>query len=127
VVVTGHDAAAVAAIASAHHIHTVHNPEHAAGELLSSLKAGIRSLNDEAAAALVILADQPFIPPSVINQLVTAFKAGAGQIIAPVFQGRRGNPVLIGRPFFAELLALPPDTAPRTLLQRHPNEVVLIE
>ena len=44
-----------------------------------------------------------------------------------MFQGQRGNPVLIGRPFFAELLALPANSAPRALLQRHPDQVALVE
>ncbi len=127
IVVTGHDAAAVTAIASAHHIPTVYNPEYTTGELLSSLKVGIRALKGEVAAVLVILADQPFIPPTVINQIMTAFNTGAGSLIAPIYQGQRGNPVLIGRSFFAELLALPPEAAPRTLLQHHPDQLVLLE
>ncbi len=125
-VVTGHDAAAVTLIASAHHLPTIHNPHYEAGEILSSLKTGIQTLPATVAAALVILADQPFIPPTVIDQLITHFKAGNGQLIAPTYHGQRGNPVLIGRPFFAELLALPPQAAPRTLLQRHPNKLVLV-
>ncbi|MCL4868761.1 MAG: nucleotidyltransferase family protein [Anaerolineae bacterium] len=127
VVVTGHDAAAITAIASAYHLPTVQNPDYVNGEMLSSLKVGVQALTDPVAAALVILADQPFIPYTVINQLIAAFKAGAGQLIAPVFQGQRGNPVLIGRPFFAELLALPANSAPRALLQRHPDQVALVE
>lgn len=125
-VVTGHDAAAVTLIALAHHIPTAHNPHYEAGEILSSLKTGIQTLPETVAAALVILADQPFISPVVINQLITRFQAGAGQLIAPTYQGQRGNPVLIGRPFFAELLALPPQAVPRTLLQRHPDKLVLV-
>ena len=125
-VVTGHDAAAVTLIASAYHLPTLHHPHSEVGEILSSLKTGIQTLPATVAAALVILADQPFIPPTVINQLITSFKAGTGQLIAPTYQGQRGNPVLIGRPFFAEMLALPPQAAPRTLLQRHPDKLVLV-
>lgn len=125
-VVTGHDAAAITTIASAHHIPTVHNPHYEAGELLSSLKTGVQTLAETVLAALVILADQPFIPPAVINQLIASFKAGDGQLIAPTYQGQRGNPVLIGQTLFAELLALPPSTAPRILLQRHPDKLALV-
>lgn len=127
VVVTGHDAAAVSAIASAHQVRTVHNPAHATGELLSSLQAGIKTLAQPVAAAIVILADQPFIPPTVINQLIMAFQQGVGQLIAPVFHGQRGNPVLIGQALFPDLLALPPLSAPRALFQQHPEKVFLVE
>lgn len=127
VVVTGHDAAAVSAIASAHRVRTVYNPTHATGELLSSLKTGIGTLAEPVAAAVVILADQPFIPPFVINQLITAFRQGAGQLLAPTFHGQRGNPVLIGRSLFPALLALPADAAPRALFQQFPEQVSLVE
>lgn len=126
IVITGHDAAAVTAIASIYHIPTRHNPAYATGDLLSSLKVGVQGLKADVAAALVVLADQPLIPPCVINQLITAFKNGAGQLIVPVYQGQRGNPVLIGRLFFTELLALPADAAPRLLLQRHPDQVAFV-
>lgn len=127
VVVTGHDAAAVATIASAHQVRTVHNPAHATGELLSSLQVGIKALAVSVAAAIVILADQPFIPPAVINQLITAFQHRDEQLIAPVYHGQRGNPVLIGRTLFPDLLALPPLSAPRALFQQHPDQVFLVE
>lgn len=127
VVVTGHDAAAVATIASTHQVRTVHNPAHATGELLSSLQVGIKTLAESVAAAIVILADQPFIPPAVINQLITAFQHRARQLIAPVYHGQRGNPVLIGRTLFPDLLALPPLSAPRALFQQHPEQVFLVE
>ena len=127
VVVIGHDAAAVATIASAHQVRTVPNPAHATGELLSSLQVGIKALAESVAAAIVILADQPFIPPAVINQLITAFQHRDEQLIAPVYHGQRGNPVLIGRTLFPDLLALPPLSAPRALFQQHPDQVFLVE
>ena len=127
VVVTGHDAAAVAAIASAHQVSTIYNPDHATGELLSSLKTAVRTLAEPVAAALVILADQPFIPPTVLNQLIAAFQQEAGQLLAPTFHGQRGNPVLIGRSLFPALLALPADSAPRALFQQFPEQVSLVE
>lgn len=127
IVITGHDAAAVMPIAATYHVPTLHNPAYATGELLSSLKVGVQQIKTEVAAALVVLADQPLIPPSVINQLIAAFRNGDGHLIAPVYQGQRGNPVLIGRSFFTELLALPSAAAPRLLLQQHPDQVTLVE
>jgi molybdenum cofactor cytidylyltransferase len=72
-----------------------------------------------------MLGDQPMVEPEEIDQLLVAFWQGQGEIVAPVFEGKRGNPVLIGRSHFAALLALPPGDAPRTLLQQHP--VYLVE
>jgi molybdenum cofactor cytidylyltransferase len=47
-------------------------------------------------------------------------------LIAPSFAGQRGNPVLISRAYFEELLALPADAAPRHLLQKHGDALHLV-
>jgi molybdenum cofactor cytidylyltransferase len=74
----------------------------------------------------VMLADQPMIEPEIINQLLQAYWRGEGELIAPTYEGQRGNPVLIGRDYFAELLELPPDGAPRLLLRRHQADLRLV-
>jgi molybdenum cofactor cytidylyltransferase len=125
-VVVGHEAEPVAAVAAACGVPIVYNPDYAAGEMLSSLKAAVRKAPADCAAVLVMLADQPMVGPETIDSLLVAYWQGQGELIAPFFEGRRGNPVLIGRAHFDELLALPPGGAPRDLLQRHAAEVVPI-
>ncbi len=119
-VVTGHGAAAVAAMAARQSVATVHNIAHAEGEMIVSLQTAVSHLPENIDGILVILGDQPLVETAVLNQLMHAFWHGDGNIIAPMFAGRRGNPVLIARTHFAELLALPPDAAPRYLLRNHP-------
>lgn len=125
-VVTGHEAAAVAAIAAAHQLPTIHNPHYATGEMLSSLQAGLRQVADSCAAVLVVLADQPLVTPAIIDQLLAAYRQGPAGIVAPIYQGQRGNPVLFDRRHFAGLLALPAGAAPRDLLQKHPADMQLV-
>lgn len=124
--VSGHQAEKVKEIAEARQIEVVHNEAYAEGEMLSSLQVGVRHLADDADAALVILADQPLVSPEIIDRLLAAYEAGKGELIAPTYEGARGNPVLIGRPFFTELLALPWGRAPRTLLRRHQEALYLV-
>lgn len=124
--VSGHQAEKVAAIAQAFEVEVVHNEAYAEGEMLSSLQVGVGHLSADADAVLVILADQPLVRPEVIDRLLAAYEAGKGELIAPTYEGRRGNPVLIGRPYFAELLALPWGQAPRELLRRHPAALHLL-
>lgn len=124
--VSGHRAEEIATIAETHRVEVVHNPAYAEGEMLSSLQVGLRHLPEETAAVLVVLADQPLIGPQTINRLLAAYAEGQGDLIAPTYQGIRGNPVLIGRPYFDELLALPQGDAPRTLLRRHRNHLHLV-
>ncbi len=125
-VVTGHEAAAVAAVAQAEGAAVVDNPAYAAGEMLSSLQTAVRVLPDNVAAVLVLLADQPLVTPAVIDHLLQAYEREPYGLIAPTYDGQRGNPVLIDRRYFAELLALPAGAAPRHLLRRHPDDVRLL-
>ena len=66
------------------------------------------------------------VETAVIDQLLEAYWQQKSGLIAPEFQGRRGNPVLIDRAYFAELLELPPDAAPRHLLRRHEADLHLV-
>jgi len=126
-VVSGFEAEAVEAIAVDLGASTVRNPEYAHGEMLSSLQAAVRTLPENRAAVLVMLADQPMVEVQSINRLLVAYWQGRGELIAPAYKGQRGNPVLIGRPFFNRLLALPEGSAPRELLQRHHGDLYLVE
>lgn len=125
-VVTGHEAEAVAAVAQAANVPTVHNPNYAAGEMLSSLKTAVAHLPSQTQAVLVMLADQPLVDKPIIDQLLHAYWRGESDLIAPTYNGQRGNPVLIGRAYFEELLALPTGAAPRDLLHRHQERLYLV-
>lgn len=119
-VVTGAYQDATAAIAADHNVPTAHNPEYAAGEMLSSLQVALRALPPTCAGALVVLGDMPLVRPATIRQIVSAFMDDGGHaIIAPVYNGRQGHPVLFGRALFAALLALPAGAAPRDVVRAH--------
>lgn len=126
-VVTGHEADRVAAVARTEGVPVVHNPEYARGEMLSSLQTAVSTLPATCDAVLVVLADQPMVQPQTYDKIVSAYRPGEAELIAPVYEGQRGNPVLIGRAFFPELLALPYGEAPRALLRRHPEQLHLVE
>lgn len=68
---------------------------------------------------LVALGDMPFVAPSTLRALAAAVVDGAG-IAAPLFEGRRGNPVAFGAVHRDALLALDGDQGARRLLASHP-------
>lgn len=126
-VVTGSDAEAVAACAKAFDpaICLAHAPGHAEG-MAASLRAGIASLPEGTAAAFVFLGDMPRVPHAVLQSLAEAVRAGA-PAAAPVFQGRRGNPVVLGRTVFASVAALEGDVGARPILQRLGARLALVD
>jgi molybdenum cofactor cytidylyltransferase len=126
-VVTGADADEVAACVQAFDasIRLVHAPDHAEG-MAASLRAGIASLPNDATAAFVFLGDMPRVPPSVLKPMAEAVRAGA-TAAAPVFQGRRGNPVVLSRHLFPAVAAMTGDSGARSLLQTLGAQLALIE
>lgn len=104
----------------------LHNPYYLQGEMLSSLQQAIRHLDSRTAAVLVVLADQPLVEPETYNEILLAYAQGYAGLIVPEYAGQRGNPVLIDRRYFGELLALPPGAAPRHLLQQHPHDLYAV-
>jgi molybdenum cofactor cytidylyltransferase len=106
-------------------IRLVHAPDHAEG-MAASLRTGIASLGPQVDAAFVFLGDMPRIPHAVLAPLADAVAAGA-PAAAPVFQGRRGNPVVLNRALFAEVAQLKGDVGARPILQQLGEAVTLVE
>ena len=95
----------------------VHNPVFAQG-LSSSLQAGLDALPPNSDGALILLGDMPEVESSLLRVLMAAF-TGPGAICVPVHRGRRGNPVLWGRDYFAEMMGLAGDVGAKHLLALH--------
>jgi molybdenum cofactor cytidylyltransferase len=80
--------------------------------LAHSLRAGLAAVPATWDAALVCLGDMPRIGPEVLAALARA----PGDVAAPAWQGKRGNPVRWGRRHFAALMALEGDIGGKALL-----------
>ena len=119
-VVTGAQAEAITRVAGEMGVPALFNQQYAVAEMLSSLQTAVSQLPGDIDAVLVVLGDQPLVVPKVINQILHAYWQGKGDIIAPQYRSRRGNPVLIDRRYFKDLLSLPPGSAPRDLLRKYP-------
>lgn len=78
-------------------------------------------------SVLIVLGDQPMITSQVINTLITAYRTTGKRIIAPLYDGKRGSPVLFEASLFPELMEVTGDEGGRAILERHHQEVELIE
>jgi len=78
-------------------------------------------------SALIMLGDQPLITPQIIDNLIKARYTTGKRIIAPLYDGKRGSPVLFDASFFPELLEVTGDEGGRSILERHREEVGIIE
>ncbi|MFN3858860.1 MAG: NTP transferase domain-containing protein [Caulobacter sp.] len=85
----------------------VHAADHGLG-LSASLKAGLAALPGDCAGAMIFLGDMPLVPPDLAGTMLAALPEGAAAA-APVFEGRRGHPVLLRRALFPALAGLEGD------------------
>jgi CTP:molybdopterin cytidylyltransferase MocA len=123
VAVLGADAEELRRICEPHGVRVVENPDWHLGQSTSVL-AGLRAVRPGARAAVVLLADQPFVGAGAVGRLVAAFEGGA-EIAVATYNGKRRNPVLFARPVWPMLEEeLSGDEGARGLLRRHPELVV---
>lgn len=76
----------------------------------SSLQAGLRALQATALeGVLLCLVDHPAVSAEVMRRLCKGYFDSRAPVTIPVFQGRRGHPVVISRVLFQDLLNLKPN------------------
>ncbi len=124
-VVTGFEAWRVEAALADCPVSIVRNADFAAG-LSTSLICGLRALPRDLDGALVLLADMPHVGAAEIDRLVSAFDPRRPAIVVPECGGRRGNPVLWPKSYFAEMQTLSGDTGAKALIDRHRGEVTVV-
>ncbi|MGH9639046.1 MAG: nucleotidyltransferase family protein [Bryobacteraceae bacterium] len=121
VLVLGHAADEIHARVPLSSVRVVLNDAYREG-MASSLRAGIAAVDPASEAVLIVLADQPFVRPDTMNRLIAEYQA----IAIPTYEGKRGNPVRIGRSLFPEVLRLAGDIGCRALFAAHPDEIAYV-
>ena len=76
---------------------------------MSSVAAAVRALREGCDAAMFLRGDQPWISPSLIDDLLEAYRESDCSLAFPVFDGRKGSPTVVGVKHFDRLLALSGD------------------
>ena len=98
------------------------NPDYARGQS-TSIRAGLAALSEDVQAAVFLLGDQPLVTTAIIDQIIDAYTRTKAPLVIPIHAGRRGNPVLIDRGLFPELMALEGDTGARVLFERYADSI----
>jgi molybdenum cofactor cytidylyltransferase len=99
----------------------VENP-HPEDGISSSIAIGLRALPETTSAALIGVADQPYLTVGAVEELVQAFVPG--RIVVPRFGDHRGNPPVFDRRFFGDLMQLQGDRGGQVVVNAHPGAVV---
>ena len=80
----------------------------------ASLRCGLAALGDDVAAAVVILADGPWLDPRAVARVIDSWRTAGGDVVAASYEGERGHPLLAARSVWADV----PDEGLRLLEPR---------
>lgn len=123
VVVTGHNAGAVASALEGLPVRLAHNADFAAGHH-GSVGVGSASLGRDIDAVVVMLGDQPLVTATHLRALADTFAAlPSGAILMPRHQGQRGNPVVFAAQHIPALAGEDGPPGGRRLIESRPELV----
>lgn len=126
ILVTGHDASAVADASDGLADEVVFNGDYESG-IGTSIALAARTCRDAADALVIMLADQPLITPSHIEALVEHLDGRPDRIVATAYSGTLGAPTLFGRNFFDALARLEGDCGAKPVLLENDQVVDAVE
>lgn len=125
-VVVGHQAEQIEKELSDKQVSIVSNPDYETG-MLSSVRAGLRALPSDCTAILVILGDQPSIMPQIVDELIESYSLTGKKIIIPVYNGKRGHPILFSASYKNEILTCYDEVGLRGILKSHESDILEID
>ncbi|MED4730745.1 NTP transferase domain-containing protein [Aneurinibacillus migulanus] len=103
--------------------HVIKNRQWEQGKSASVIR-GISALDSECGAVLLVNVDQP-VPSNSINQLIDSHQRLQGKIHLPVFQGRRGHPVLFSTELLPDLREISEECqGVKSIIRKYDTEIV---
>ena len=101
------------------------NPNYEQG-INSSLKSGISAVPAEVQAAVVMLADMPFVTPEMITGLIDRYRKSEAPLVISDYEGVNAPPMLYDNSLFDELLAMTGEGCGRQVVKRHREEAEVL-
>jgi molybdenum cofactor cytidylyltransferase len=94
--------------------------------MASSIRTGVEmllSVNSHAEATIVMLCDQPFVQPTLLNELIDTYHQTQKPIVSCSYGGILGVPALFSKYFFSHLQALQGQEGARKIIAGHQDLV----
>ncbi len=123
IVVLGHKAEEITKRLSGRPVKLVVNPLYRKG-MGTSIAAGLKFVDSQAQAVMLVLGDQPYVDSPTINRLIDAFGTNKKGIIIPTHKKQRGHPLIFDRKYQAQLHNLSGDIGGREIIRQNPEDVL---
>lgn len=127
-VVVGHEAEKARAQVTGLACQMVVNPGYENG-ITTSLHKGIAAVPPEVGAAMVMLADMPFVTPEMIAGLIARYRASQAPLVISVYgetAGITAPPMLYDRSLFGEILTMTDGSCGKQVVKRHRHEAEVL-
>ncbi len=122
IVVVGHKTEEVVKIIRGKPVKIAFNRYYEQG-MSTSIRAGLSLTSDKARGFMFALGDQPFVDVKIIDSLIQAFACHGKGIVVPVYEGRRGHPVIFSTKYKTELTSLKGDVGAKVIIANHKEDI----
>jgi molybdenum cofactor cytidylyltransferase len=95
--------------------------------MLSSVKCGLQHLPAIKGAVVIFLGDQPMIGSAIINIVIEAYRKEGKGIVMPVFDNKRGHPLLIDLKYRNEILNIKTEEGLHSLARKFTDDVLEVK
>jgi molybdenum cofactor cytidylyltransferase len=123
IVVLGYKAEEITKRLSGRPVKIVVNPLYRKG-MGTSIAAGLKFVDSQAQAVMLVLGDQPYVDSATIDRLIDAFGRKKKGIAIPTHKGQRGHPLIFDRKYEAPLSRLKSDVGGREIIRENPKDVL---
>ena len=121
-IIIGHQSNMLSKVLKSFKIPLIINDSYKEG-ISSSIKKGIRKIDNKSDGVMICLADMPKISSRTYNILIEKFKEfydiDIPLIILPEYNGIAGNPVILSNHFFSELKKISGDVGAKFLIKKN--------
>ncbi len=100
----------------------VNNTNYKTG-MLSSVRCGLSAVPKNCQTVLVALGDQPSITTKLIDQMLQSYKTAKKQILVPLYNDKRGHPIIFSAAYRNEILTQYDNVGLRGLLHAHREDI----
>lgn len=125
VVVLGHEADLVARELTELPVELVINADHARG-IHTSRGAGLDAVPPGIGAAVILLADMPFVTEQMLATLVERYRESDALLVVSEYSGKAAPPGLYDRTLFPEIRGQRGEGRVRHVVARHAGEVLVV-
>ena len=116
---------AIASIGRGYGAKIVYNAEPLMGQS-HSVRLGVENSCKSSDGLMFLVGDQPFITESIINSMVDSFTPVSCSAVVPLYNGKRGNPVIFDSSLREKLLRLCGDSGGRVLLEELEESIITV-